>query len=108
MLTRLPQARGRNNEIEMEAGSQRVVDARPYRLAFVLPSFSGGGAERVALALIRDFVARGHAVDLLLANCSGPLLDLLPPQVRVIDLKARRIRDAILPLWRYFRREKPD
>jgi glycosyltransferase involved in cell wall biosynthesis len=74
----------------------------------VLPSMGGGGAERVALTLIEGFVARGHEVDLVLAEARGELLALVPPGVRIIDLRAPRLRHAILPLARYLRREKPD
>ena len=82
--------------------------ATEKRIACFLPDMGGGGAERVMLASIRDLVRRGHAVDLLLMEAEGELLGLLPPQVRVIDLKVRRIRDAVMPLRRYLRREKPD
>ncbi|WP_242095409.1 glycosyltransferase [Sphingomonas sp. CROZ-RG-20F-R02-07] len=78
------------------------------RLAFLLPHMTGGGAERVALRLIQDFVAQGHPVDLLLMTEWGELLPLLPPSVRVIDLHAPRIRDAIRPLIRYLRTEQPE
>jgi glycosyltransferase involved in cell wall biosynthesis len=67
----------------------------------------GGGAERVALTLIRDFVGRGHAVDVLLMQAEGELMGLLPAEVRVVDLHARRIRDVFLPLLSYFRKEQP-
>ncbi len=79
----------------------------PGRLAFLLPHMTGGGAERVALRLIEDFVARGHSVDLLLMKEWGELLPLLPAAVRVIDLHAPRIRDVIRPLARYLRTERP-
>jgi glycosyltransferase involved in cell wall biosynthesis len=78
------------------------------RLAFLLPNFAGGGAERVALTLIEVLVDRGHAVDLVLAEAKGELLPLVPSGVRVIDLRAPRLRRAILPLGRYLRRERPD
>lgn len=78
------------------------------RLAFLLPHMTGGGAERVALRLITDFVARGHMVDLLLMTEWGELLPLLPPEVRVIDLHAPRIRDVVQPLTRYLRTERPE
>jgi glycosyltransferase involved in cell wall biosynthesis len=77
------------------------------RLAFLLPHLRGGGAERVALRLIEDFVAQGYAVDLLVMEMYGELLPLLPPSVRVIDLKAPRIRDVMKPLVRYLRAERP-
>ena len=76
-------------------------------LAFILPDFRGGGAERVALYLIKRFVALDHRVDLVLMNASGELLRRLPPEVRVIDLKAPRFRSAIFPLALYLKRERP-
>lgn len=78
------------------------------RLAFLLPNMRGGGAERVALRLIRDFVAAGHEVDLVLSERTGELLALLPRQVAVFDLKSPRLRSAVGPLVRYFRERRPD
>ena len=78
------------------------------RLAFVLPNMAGGGAERVTLTLVRRFLEQGHSVDLLLMKPEGELLGLVPNEVRVIDLRTPRIRNMLLPLWRYIRREKPD
>jgi hypothetical protein len=43
-----------------------TMDQSKGRLAFVLPHMTGGGAERVALRLMQDFVAQGHPVELLL------------------------------------------
>jgi len=77
------------------------------RLAFLLPHLSGGGAERVALTLIKNFVSRGYIVDLLLMKAEGELMQLVPREVRVIDLKAARIRDLFFPLLRYLRKERP-
>jgi glycosyltransferase involved in cell wall biosynthesis len=84
------------------------AEAKKFRLAFLLPDMRGGGAERVALTLINDFVGRGQAVDLVLMQAEGELLPLVPPSVRVIDLKARRFRHAVLAIASYLRREKPD
>ncbi|MGE5721893.1 MAG: glycosyltransferase, partial [Sphingomonadales bacterium] len=81
---------------------------RPRRLALLLPDMRGGGAERVALRLAEDFLGAGHAVDLVLMEARGELLDLLPSQVRVFDLHAPRIRSAIAPLRRYLRERRPD
>lgn len=77
------------------------------RLALLLPDMSGGGAERVALALMRDFLARGHPVDLVLVNARGVLLPLVPPEVRIVDLGAATLRQALLPLVRYLRLKRP-
>ncbi len=78
------------------------------RLAVLLPDLRGGGAERVALRLIEDFLKAGHEVDLLLQRREGELLPLVPRETRLVDLAAPRIRDAIAPLRRYFRERKPD
>ena len=78
------------------------------RLAFFLPDMRAGGAERVALRLIEDFVKAGHEVDLVLLNGIGELLPLLPPEVRIFDLAASRVRSGIRPLIRYLRQRRPD
>lgn len=77
------------------------------KLALFLPNLGGGGAERVALRLVQDWSARGHNVDLILLRAEGELLDLVPEGVQVVDLAAARIRNALLPLIRYFRRRRP-
>jgi glycosyltransferase involved in cell wall biosynthesis len=84
------------------------VTGEQRRIAFILPNLGGGGAERVALTLMRAFVAREFAVDLVLVQATGELLEQLPPEVQVIDLGARRYARALLPLVRYLRRRKPD
>jgi glycosyltransferase involved in cell wall biosynthesis/CTP:molybdopterin cytidylyltransferase MocA len=76
-------------------------------LAMLLPDMAGGGAERVALAQIDYFLRAGHRVDLLLLRRQGELLDLVPPQVRIVDLAAPRIRQALGPLVRYLRSSPP-
>ena len=77
------------------------------RLAFLLPDMGGGGAERVALTLIKSFVARGYRVDLLLMRAQGELLPLVPAEVTVIDLGVSRIRMVVRPVARYLTRAKP-
>lgn len=78
------------------------------RIAFLIPTLGGGGAERVALSLIDHFAAEGHEVDLLIMRDGGQLLALLPPKVRVFALRTPRLRNLMGPLLRYLRREQPD
>jgi glycosyltransferase involved in cell wall biosynthesis len=78
-----------------------TMDQSKGRLAFVLPHMTGGGAERVALRLMQDFVAQGHPVDLILMTRYGQLLELLPPEVRVIDCGGTRLWHVFGPLRRY-------
>ena len=78
------------------------------RIAFFIPDLRAGGVERVRLLLAREFVAKGHEVDLVLLQKVGVLLADVPNGVRVIGLDAPRIRQGFMPLMRYLRSEKPD
>lgn len=77
------------------------------RVAIFLPDMGGGGAERVALALLQGLVDRGHPVDLVLAQRRGVLLPLVPEGVEIVDLGASKLRRVVLPLARYLRRRQP-
>ena len=78
------------------------------RIAFILPDLGGGGAERVALTIAEDMLGAGHEVDFVLIGRRGELLPLVPAHAEVFELGAGRIRDALIPLIRYFRRRRPD
>ncbi len=89
-------------------GEDRDQAIIPRRLALLLPDMGGGGAERVALALLDGFVAAGHEVDLVLLQSKGALIPLIPDAVRIIDLQAPRQRDSLQPLIAYLKEERPD
>lgn len=61
----------------------------------------------MAVRLVQQWAQEGYHVDLLLLQARGDLLELVPPQVRIIDLKAKRIRAALFPLIKYLRAERP-
>lgn len=50
----------------------------------------------------------GVSVDLVLANATGPNLNSLSPNVRVIDLHRRRVLASVWPLARYLDGVRPD
>jgi glycosyltransferase involved in cell wall biosynthesis len=81
--------------------------ARP-RIAMLMPDLRGGGAERVQLALARQFLAPGFAVDLLVMRTSGELRDAVPEGVRLVDLQAPRTRQLLPALRRWLAAEEPD
>jgi glycosyltransferase involved in cell wall biosynthesis len=76
-------------------------------LALFIPSFRGGGAERVMLTLAGGFAARGFAVDLLVAQDEGSYRTQVPQAVRVVDLAASRVLKAVPGLVRYLREARP-
>lgn len=77
------------------------------KIALFIPSLAGGGAERVFVNLANEFARRGINVNLVLAKKEGPYLKNVSENVKIIDLKARRVLFAIFPLTRYLRQEKP-
>jgi glycosyltransferase involved in cell wall biosynthesis len=81
---------------------------RPLRVIFVLPSFAGGGAERVALNLLSGLDRQTFSVGLVVLNGVGPLLDQGPPNIPVVDLQRSRLRFGIVPLLRELRTQRPD
>jgi glycosyltransferase involved in cell wall biosynthesis len=78
------------------------------RVAFFLPSFRGGGAERVMVTLSDALADRGYMTDLVVAQREGPNEPAPRAGVRIADLAARRVVAGLPALVRYLRAEKPD
>ena len=73
-----------------------------------MPSFRGGGAERVMVTLAQGLASRGIATDLLVAQLEGPNLPAAADRLRVVNLEARRVLAALGKLADYLRRTAPD
>jgi glycosyltransferase involved in cell wall biosynthesis len=76
-------------------------------VTFVLPSFAGGGAERVVLGLLAHVDRARIAPALIVLNGEGPLRELLPADVPLTDLARPRLRHAAPALIRAIRRARP-
>jgi glycosyltransferase involved in cell wall biosynthesis len=76
-------------------------------VALFFPSFAGGGAERVMLLLADAMLSKGVRVDIVVARAEGPRMADVPVGARVVELGARRMLAAFLPLVKYLRTEKP-
>ena len=83
------------------------IDGNSERIALFLPLLVGGGAERVMINLARGLTEKGRKVDLVLGRKEGPLLELVPAEVRIINLGAERTLFSLPALVRYLRLEKP-
>jgi len=79
--------------------------ARP--IAFFLPSVRAGGAQRVVVNLVQGMAERGLRVDVALATAEGAFLNELPPNVRLVDLRAGRLFRSLRPLTAYLRETRP-
>ncbi len=76
-------------------------------IAFFIPSMVGGGAERVVVNLLKGMLSENVSLDLVLASATGPYMNQIPPQVRIVNLDSQRVIKAIVPLYRYIRKNKP-
>ena len=84
------------------------MNGRRKKLALFLPSFRGGGAERVMVTLVRGFAERGVGVDVLVAQHEGPNAPAPSTGIRIVDLRASRVLKSLPRLVRYLRQESPD
>lgn len=64
------------------------TDLYAGKIAVLLPSLEGGGAERSMLNLVKAFLLRGRKVDLLLCQAKGAYLDDIPAAANMIELAA--------------------
>lgn len=78
------------------------------RIGLYLPSLEGGGIERLYLGLARQWIARGHLVELALNERRGELLGDVPSGVRILDLGVRRQAASLPALIRYLRASRPN
>jgi len=78
------------------------------RVAIVLPSFTGGGAERVLLTLAAAIDPAKFASEVVVVDGTGPWRSLIPERIPVTDLGRKRIRSALLPLAGALRRSGAD
>lgn len=75
------------------------------KIAIFLSSLDGGGAERVMINLAQGFADKDYDVDLILAMAYGPYLSQIPANIRVIDLKQKRLIQSLPLLIRYLKKE---
>ncbi|MEC4813037.1 MAG: glycosyltransferase [Scytonema sp. PMC 1069.18] len=76
-------------------------------IAIFLRGLYGGGAEKAMLNLARAFIERQLKVDFVLARAEGPYMAFVPPEIRVVDLKARWMPYSLPKLVEYLRQERP-
>ncbi|MBT5038297.1 MAG: glycosyltransferase [Rhodospirillaceae bacterium] len=77
------------------------------RITFVLPSFAGGGAERVMLQLLAGMDRSQFSPSLIAMHGDGPLAASLPNDVPLTDLARPRLRHALPALIGAIRRARP-
>ncbi len=81
--------------------------ARRIKVVFLVPSLSGGGAERATATIASNLDSSIFEPVLLLAR-DLPRLYQPAPELRVETLGLRSTLRSLLPLVRFLRRERPD
>jgi glycosyltransferase involved in cell wall biosynthesis len=78
------------------------------RIGLILPCLSGGGAEKLNLALARHWLSSGIEVDLVLMRAVGDLMSEVPERSRIVELGGCRLRQIVWPLKEYLSVSSPD
>lgn len=78
------------------------------RIALFVPTFSGGGAERVMVTIANNFYRRGLDVELVVFSATGPYVGEVAEGMRIIDLGVRRASLGVVSFARYLKNRKPD
>ena len=76
-------------------------------IVFILPQFSPGGAERVTINIMLQLRKRGHNVELIVFNNTGPLSSMIPDDLTVHVLGRKTLRRSIIPLLSKLRSLNP-
>lgn len=77
------------------------------RIAFVLPSFAGGGAERVVIGLANELNRERYEPVMVVLDNKGPLAGDLDENIQIISLDRPRLRQALGPLRRTLQEMRP-
>lgn len=78
------------------------------KLAIIVPSLGGGGAERVVTNIVRNIDFNKFDITLILIREEGQYINLIPPIIPVINLYSSRVRYSIFKLIKCLNNLKPD
>lgn len=80
-------------------------------VALVMPSFQGGGVERIVVRTALELIKQGFNVEIVVASDRGPFRKSVPDHVSVVNLNvplgSGRLILAVWPLARYLRNRHP-
>src|SRR5512135_814503 len=87
------------------------------KVFFVIPSMGGGGAERVFLQILKNVDREKFLPILVLFEKKGEYLDLVPEDIKIIELRKGRTRNIFygitfikiaIRLSNFLKKERPD
>ena len=78
------------------------------KICVITPRYMISGVALAQHRFARALAAAGHQVDLIIGRVDPGLTISPSPGVNVIVLDLPKVRNMIVPLWRYLRRERPE
>lgn len=81
---------------------------RKIKILFVLPDLGGGGAERTVVNIVSNLDRDRFEPILVLCKMKGLYVDILPSDLKVIDLNVSHVTQALSKLIVLLRSLKPD
>ena len=77
------------------------------RITFILPSFAGGGAERVMIMLANGLDRTRFIPSIIVLRAHGQLQEIVDDDIPIINLDRQRLRHALKRLITVIRESKP-
>ena len=79
------------------------------KIIVIIPTLNIGGAEKLTVNLINDWINKGHQIELLLLQKEGPLLQELNNKNLIIhNLNSKNTLFSFYPLYKFFNQNKID
>ena len=78
------------------------------KICFIIPVLGNDGAERVAFHLLNNLSKDKYQLYLILTNQGGNYLKELNSNVKIIELKEKRVRYSIFKLYKVLKNLSPD
>ncbi|WP_158233681.1 glycosyltransferase [Sporosarcina sp. P21c] len=78
------------------------------KIAIIIPSLRGGGAERVFVNITNNIDPDKFNVRLIVIKKEGPYVKLLKDSIDVVDLKSGRVRYSLIKLVKALNEFRPD
>lgn len=78
------------------------------KIAVIVPSLQGGGAEKISLNLIKYLNRDKYNIKFIVLKKEGPFVDDIPTDVECVDLNSSRARYAVFKLVKELNSFKPD
>ena len=78
------------------------------KIYILLPNLEGGGAEKLSVNLANYWESLGYNIKILLLENKGVLKEQLSQNIKIVDLKSKKIRNLFFQLPKFLKFDTPD